>query len=188
MFAYLFAPLYLILPPALFDQPADVRVISEFAENHDKQAAQIKPGTANPIQETAAVSQPLEAPEDLTGYWKQGKHRILYFRQDGSKLISRHVKRTRVLAYDAEDIDFSATVHGNLVYGAHLNRLSRSMHRKCPVDMWVGIGLTVSEDYTRLTGFRGDRSVNLANCKVTSTNSVPFVYTRMLDSQGQPLR
>ncbi|MEH6756005.1 MAG: hypothetical protein V7676_00675 [Parasphingorhabdus sp.] len=127
-------------------------------------------------------------PYDLTGYWKYGDNRILYLTQNGVNLESRHTKRTTDFVHEADEVDFTATLRGNLVYGAHLIRLSWAMHNICPVDLWVGMGLTVNDEQTKLTGFRGHRTVNLKTCKVEDQPPRDFVYTRMLDEKGHPLK
>lgn len=131
----------------------------------------------------------LATPEhDLTGYWKNDNGHVLYFKQDESVLNSFHTKETADYVHYAEEIDFTASVLGNLVHGAHLIRLSWPLHRKCPLDMWVGMGLTLNADRTRLTGFRGHRTVDLINCEINTEATRSFSYTRMLDVNGDPLR
>lgn len=117
---------------------------------------------------------------DLTGYWQQADGDILYFTQDGSSLTSRYKKRSA--NNDENDIDFTATVHGNLIYGAHRGPFSRAMQKKCSLQIWVGMGLTLSDDGTELTGFRGDRIVDLKTCSAKNSDPVGLVYTRMADS------
>jgi len=137
-------------------------------------------------------SQDILAPEsaenDLSGYWKYDDDRIVYITQDGLNLRSRHIKDATDFAHYAEEINFTATVRDDLVYGAHLIRLSWPQHRICPVDMWVGLGLTVNDDHTKLTGFRGHRTVNLVSCEIEIQPPVSLVYTRMLGADGVPLR
>lgn len=125
---------------------------------------------------------------DLTGYWKYGDNRILYLTQDGPKLTSHHTKQTPDYAHFADELDFTATVLGDLVHGAHLIRLPWPMHGKCPLDMWVGIGLTINDDQTVMTGFRGHRTVDLVTCEVSNGSTRSFVYHRMLDAEGNPLK
>lgn len=118
-----------------------------------------------------------QAENDLTGYWQQGDGQIFYFTQEGSRLTSRHPKRSA--RNDENDIDFTATIRGNLVYGAHRGPFSRAMQKKCSLQIWVGMGLTVNDDRTELTGFRGDRIVDPKTCSAKDSAPVKLVYTRM---------
>lgn len=117
---------------------------------------------------------------DLSGSWKQANGDLLHFTQDGSSLISRY--RERSANNDAEDIDFTATMHGNLVYGAHRAPLPRATQKKCALQIWVGMGLTLNEGGTELRGFRGDRIVDPESCSVMDSAPVAVVYTRITDS------
>ena len=149
------------------------------------QNASAEPASA---QSTAVAPTTANNAFDLTGFWKYGDDRILYFTQDGAILESRHKERTKDHAHYADEIDFKATIRDDLVHGAHLIRLSWGMHSKCPLDMWVGMGLTLNQDHTKLTGFRGHRTVDLVTCKPKTEPPRPLVYTRMLDTKGNPLR
>ncbi len=120
-----------------------------------------------------------QAENDLTGYWQQGDGQIFYFTQEGSRLTSRHPKRSA--RNEENDIDFTATVHGNLIYGAHRGPFSRAMQKKCSLQIWVGMGLTLNDDRTELTGFRGDRIVDSKTCSAKDSDPVKLVYTRMAD-------
>lgn len=119
---------------------------------------------------------------DLTGYWQQADGQILYFTQEGSSLTSRYEKASA--SNDENDIDFTATVHGNLIYGAHRGPFSQVMQKKCALQIWVGMGLTLSDDGTELTGFRGDRIVDLKTCSAKNSDPVEVVYTRIADSDA----
>lgn len=164
--------------------------ISIFGQNAVAQTLPEQPTDGQDSSEIIVPSKDASAletiPYDLTGYWKYGDNRILYFTHDGLSLTSHHTKQTTDFVHAAQEVDFTATIHDNLVYGAHLIRLSWPMHNICPVDMWVGMGLTVNDDQTMLTGFRGHRTVNLKSCKVERQAPLSFVYTRMLDANGDP--
>ncbi|WP_321324050.1 hypothetical protein [uncultured Parasphingorhabdus sp.] len=121
---------------------------------------------------------------DLNGYWQQADGDILHFTQEGTSLISRY--RERSANNEAGEIDFTATMHGTLVYGAHRAPFSRTMQEKCALQIWVGMGLTLSEAGTELRGFRGDRVVDPKTCSVTDSAPVAVVYTRMADSPDAP--
>jgi|GEM_PF-847209 len=123
-----------------------------------------------------------QAENDLTGYWQQGNGEIVYFTQDGTSLTSRYRKRSA--SNDENDIDFTATVHGNLVYGAHRGPFSRAMQKKCALQIWVGMGLTLNEDGTELAGFRGDRVVDRKSCSTKNSDPVRLVYTRVADGDA----
>ncbi|WP_417611972.1 hypothetical protein [Parasphingorhabdus sp.] len=125
------------------------------------------------------ANQSKEAVSDLTGYWQQENGQIVHFTQDGSSLTSRYVKRSTT--NEPDDIDFTASVHDSLVYGAYRGPFSRAMQKKCGIQIWVGMGLTVKDDGTILEGFRGDRSVNLRTCSVENSDAVKLVYKRVLD-------
>jgi len=125
---------------------------------------------------------------DLTGYWRYGTNRILYFAQEGASLTSRHTKQTSDFVHYKNEVDFTATIAGDQLTGRHLSRLSPSAHKKCPVDMWVNIGLTVNEQATKLTGFRQAKSVDLKSCVVSPNGRAALEYTRMLDDEGNPLK
>ena len=120
-----------------------------------------------------------KAQGDLTGYWQQEDGTVVRFTQDGTSLTSRHSQRSA--DNDKNDIAFTATVHGNLVYGAHRGPFSRAMQRKCALQIWVGMGLTLSEDGTRLEGFRGDRTLDPQSCRAENSAPVALVYKRMSD-------
>lgn len=120
---------------------------------------------------------------DLTGYWQQDGGQIFYFAQEGSSLTSRHMQRAA--GNDERDIDFTATVHGNLIYGAHRASFSRVLRAKCSNQIWVGMGLTVNDDRTELTGFRGDRIVDPKTCNVKDSAPVGLVYKRI--DEAEPL-
>ncbi|NRD90785.1 hypothetical protein C8024_17085 [Sphingopyxis sp. BSNA05] len=117
---------------------------------------------------------------DLSGSWQQADGDVLHFTQDGTSLTSRYLERSA--NNDADDIDFTATIHGNLVYGAHRAPFSRAMQKKCALQIWVGMGLTLNEGGTELRGFRGDRIVDPESCNVTDSAPVAVVYTRIADS------
>lgn len=118
--------------------------------------------------------------QDLTGYWRQADGSIFHFTQEGTSLISRY--RVESENNDENDIDFTATVHGNLIYGAHRGPFSRAMQKKCTFQIWVGMGLTLNDGGTELRGFRGDRIVDPKTCSVTDSDPVTVVYTRVADS------
>lgn len=133
-------------------------------------AAQTLPATDKNIS-----SQQVEI--DLTGYWQQEDGQIFYFSQDGSSLISRHSHRS---ASNAEnDVDFTATIYGNLVYGAHRAAFSPALLEKCSSQIWVGMGLTLNDKRTELTGFRGDRIVDPENCDVDDSDPIGLAYVRI---------
>jgi len=119
------------------------------------------------------------AQSDLTGYWQQGDGEIFYFTQEGFSLTSRY--RDQSANNDENDVDFTATVHGNLIYGAHRGPFSRSMQKKCAVQIWVGMGLTLNDDGTELEGFRGDRIVDRQTCSTKNSEPVKLVYKRIAD-------
>jgi len=114
---------------------------------------------------------------DLSGYWQQDDGAVVHFTQDGSSLISRYEKPSA--DNDENDIDFTATVHGNLVYGAHRGPFSRAMQEKCAIQIWVGIGLTLSDDGNMLEGYRGDRTINPENCSARNSAPTSLVYKRI---------
>lgn len=132
-----------------------------------------------PANARSDANQSKEAVSDLTGYWQQENGHIVHFTQDGSSLTSRYVKRSTTS--EPDDIDFTATVHDNLIYGAHRGPFSRAMQKKCRVQIWVGMGLTVKDDGTILEGFRGDRTVNPRTCSVENSDAVKLVYKRVAD-------
>jgi len=148
--------------------------------------ATANPSTLEFSKSGVTQNQAGEAQHDLTGYWKYGDDRVLYLTQKGSNVRSRYIQQTPDYAHFAEEIDFSANIVGNLLHGVQLIRLPWPMHNKCPVDMHVGIGLTMNESRTSLTGFRASRTVNLINCTVESGEPVQIEYTRMLDIDGKP--
>ncbi len=117
---------------------------------------------------------------DLTGYWRQADGNIFHFTQDGTSLTSRY--RTKSQNNDENDIDFTATIHGNLIYGAHRGPFPRAMQEKCALQIWVGMGLTLSDDGLELRGFRGDRIVDPKTCSVSDSAPVAVVYTRVAGS------
>ncbi len=118
-----------------------------------------------------------KAEGDLTGYWQQEDGAIVHFTQEGSSLISRYDKRSA--DNEANDIDFTATVHGNLVYGAHRGPFSRAMQKKCSTQIWVGMGLTLSDDGRMLEGFRGDRIIDPESCSTRNSAPTSLVYRRV---------
>jgi len=118
-----------------------------------------------------------KAQGDLTGYWQQEDGAIVHFTQEGSSLISRYDKRSA--DNEANDIDFTATVHGNLVYGAHRGPFSRAMQKQCATQIWVGMGLTLSDDGNSLEGFRGDRIIDPENCSARNSAPASLVYKRV---------
>lgn len=131
-----------------------------------------------------AVGQSLPASENmrqaesaLTGYWQQDDGQIFYFTQEGSSLTSRHAQRSA--GHTESEVDFTATIYGNLIYGAHRSPHSRAMQEKCAQQIWVGMGLTLNDDRTELTGFRGDRIVDPKTCSVRDSDPVGLVYTRI---------
>lgn len=115
------------------------------------------------------------AENDLTGLWQQGDGQIVHFTQQGAALTSRH----RSPRGQEAEVDFTATIHGNLVYGAHRGPFSRIMQKKCALQIWVGMGLTLNADRTELTGFRGDRIVDPKSCRVANSDPVTIVYRRL---------
>ncbi|MEJ6595924.1 hypothetical protein [Parasphingorhabdus sp.] len=135
-------------------------------------------GVAADARPDANESQTAES--DLTGYWKQRDGKIVHFTQDGSSLTSRYSKRSA--GNDENDVDFTATVHGNLIYGAHRGPFSRTMQKKCSLQIWVGMGLTLSDDGTILEGFRGDRIVDPKTCSAKNSDPVKIVYKRIADA------
>jgi hypothetical protein len=56
------------------------------------------------------------------------------------------------------------------------------MQKKCSLQIWVGMGLTLSDDGTILEGFRGDRIVDPKNCSAKNSDPVKLVYKRIADS------
>jgi hypothetical protein len=128
------------------------------------------PGIATP----ALADGKEQAANDLTGYWQQGGGQIFHFIQEGTSLTSRHPARN-----NENDLEFSATVHGSLIYGAHRGPFSRAMQKKCARQIWVGMGLTLSDDRTKLTGFRGDRIIDPKTCSARYSDPVKLVYTRV---------
>ena len=135
-------------------------------------------GVASEARPDADGSQ--KSDSDLAGSWQQGNGELVRFTREGSSLTSRYQKRSA--SNDENDIDFTATVHGNLIYGAHRGPFSRAMQKKCAMQIWVGMGLTLSEDGTELTGFRGDRIVDPKTCSAKNSDPVKLVYTRVTDS------
>ena len=120
---------------------------------------------------------------DLTGYWQQEDGQIFRFSQEGSILTSRHSKRS---ASNVENqIDFTATIYGNLIYGAHRASFSSALLAKCTNQIWVGMGLTLNEERTKLTGFRGNRIVDPKTCSVKDSDPVGLVYSRI--TAAEPL-
>ena len=122
-----------------------------------------------------------QAESGLTGYWQQDDGQIFYFVQEGSSLISRHAQRSA--GNNENEVDFTATIYGNLVYGAHRSPGSRAMQEKCAQQIWVGMGLTLNDDRTELTGFRGDRIVDAKGCSVKDSDPVGLVYSRIDDPE-----
>ncbi len=118
---------------------------------------------------------------DLTGYWQQGDGQVFYFTQEGSSLTSRHSRKSA--SHVENEVDFTATIHGNLIYGAHRGPYSRAMQEKCSRQIWVGMGLTLNEGRNELTGFRGDRIVDPENCSAKNSDPVAVVYTRIADAE-----
>ena len=114
---------------------------------------------------------------DLTGYWQQEGGQIFYFTQEGASLTSRHSGRSSTSA--TNDVDFTATIYGNLVYGAHRAGFAPALQEKCSGQIWVGMGLTLNVQRTELTGFRGDRIVDPKNCTVEDSVPVRLVYVRV---------
>lgn len=138
--------------------------------------------TANGVaaEPLAALGTDASSPQDeldLTGYWRQADGQIFHFVQDGSSLTSRYSQATASNA--ANDVDFTATIYGNLVYGAHRAAFSRVLLEKCSSQIWVGMGLTLNDKRTELTGFRGDRIVDPENCSVEDSDPVGLVYVRV---------
>ncbi|MGB5724909.1 MAG: hypothetical protein WBM39_10885 [Parasphingorhabdus sp.] len=118
-----------------------------------------------------------QAETALTGYWQQDDGRIFYFTQEGSSLTSRHSKHSS--SNNEGEVDFTATIYGNLIYGAHRAPNSRSVQEKCSRQIWVGMGLTLNEEGTGLKGFRGDRIVDPKDCSVKDSDPVGLVYIRI---------
>lgn len=139
-----------------------------------------------PLDSESSVVTSQEAETDLTGFWTQGGYKIVYFEQDGSRLTSRYTKRSA--DNNKNDIDFTATIHGSLVYGAHRAPFSRKLQKKCAHQIWVGMGLTLEDNQRKLTGFRGNRTVDPKNCSVDNSETVDIIYTRMVDADGNPLK
>lgn len=132
---------------------------------------------------TPALTEGTEpAGNDLSGYWQQGDGQIVQFTQEGVALTSRHRSERGKEA----EVDFTATVHGNLIYGAHRGPFSTAMQKKCATQIWVGMGLTLNADRTELTGFRGDRTVDPKTCRVTNSDPVTLVYKKMPASDPLP--
>ena len=121
---------------------------------------------------------------DLSGYWRQADGAIFRFTQDGSSLTSRYPEGA--VAGDENDIDFAATIHGNLIYGAHRGPFSRAVQKQCAIQIWVGMGLTLSKDGKRLEGFRGDRILDAGTCTAANSEPVNLVYTRVEDLPPAP--
>lgn len=120
-----------------------------------------------------------KAESHLTGYWQQDDGAVVHLTQEGANLTSRHSGPSA--DNDANDIDFTATVHGKLIYGAHRGPFSRAMQKKCALQIWVGMGLTLSEDGQSLEGFRGDRILDPKSCSVRNSEPVKLVYKRVPD-------
>lgn len=118
-----------------------------------------------------------QAETDLTGYWQQDGGAIFRLLQTGSSLISRHSEQSD--SNVENQIDFTATIYGNLIYGAYRAPFSRAQLAECSHQIWVGMGLTLNDDRTRLTGFRGARILDPKTCRVTDSAPVSLVYTRM---------
>ena len=118
-----------------------------------------------------------EALADLSGYWQQEDGTVYHFSQDGINLISRHDGQSP--GAGENEIDFTATVHGNLIYGAHRGPFSRAIQKRCAIQIWVGMGLTLSEDGRLLEGFRGDRVVDPKSCSARNSDPVRLVYRRV---------
>ena len=143
------------------------------------------------VMANGVTAQPLPAPDkngsahqsgsDLTGYWQQDDGQIFYFVQEGTSLISRHAQRSA--GNNENEVDFTATIYGNLVYGAHRSPGSRAMQEKCAQQIWVGMGLTLNDDRTELTGFRGVRIVDAKGCSVKDSDPVGLVYSRIDDPE-----
>ncbi len=138
--------------------------------------------TANGVaaQPLAAPDQDASSPQavfDLTGHWRQEDGQTFHFIQDGSSLISRYSVSPASNA--GNDIDFTATIYGNLVYGAHRAAFSPAMLEKCSSQIWVGMGLTLNAEGTELAGFRGDRIVDADDCTVEDSDPVRLVYVRI---------
>lgn len=134
-------------------------------------------GVAAEARPDAEESRKVES--DLTGYWQQEDGTVFHFVQEGVRLISRHDRRPA--GADENDIDFTATIYGRLIYGAHRGPFSRAMQKKCAVQIWVGMGLTLSDDGRLLEGFRGDRIVDPKSCSTENRDPVRLVYKRLPD-------
>jgi hypothetical protein len=132
------------------------------------------------VQALAASDQNVvmdQAETDLTGHWRQGDGHIVYFTQVGSSLTSRYSKSPT--SNVENEVDFTATIYGNLIYGAHRASFSHALQEKCSSQIWVGMGLTLNETRTELTGFRGDRIVDPESCSVEDSDPVGLVYIRI---------
>ena len=142
-------------------------------------AAQALPdAAANPADQNRVVAEKIadQSENDLTGYWQRGDGLVVHFTQQGSSVTSRQPKRS---AYnDDPDIDFTATVHGYLIYGTHRGPFNRMVQKKCSIQIWVGMGLTLNQDQTELRGFRGDRIVDSKTCTAKNSDPVELLYSR----------
>jgi len=116
---------------------------------------------------------------DLTGYWQREDGAVFHFVQEGVGLISRHDRQPAHA--EENDLDFTATIYGKLIYGAHRGPFSRAMQKKCAIQIWVGMGLTLSDDGRLLEGFRGDRIVDAKRCSTRNSDPVRLVYKRLPD-------
>lgn len=120
-----------------------------------------------------------QAAPDLTGYWQQDDGQVFHFSQSGTNLTSR---RSGLSADFVEiPVDFTATIYGNLIYGAYRAPVSGERLARCASQIWVGMGLTLNEDRTKLTGFRGVRVVDPKSCNVRDSAPVGLVFTRIAD-------
>ena len=138
--------------------------------------------TANGVaaQPQAAPDKDAHSPQeafDLTGHWQQEDGQTFHFTQDGSSLTSRYSTASPGNAGNA--IDFTATIYGNLIYGAHRAAFSPAMLEKCSSQIWVGMGLTLNAEGTELAGFRGGRIVDADDCTVEDSDPVRLVYVRI---------
>lgn len=113
----------------------------------------------------------------LSGYWQQVDGDVVLLSQQGSSLTSRFT--TQSANNNANDLDFSATIYGNLIYGAYRGPFFRSMQKICSEQIWVGMGLTLSDDGNTLEGFRGDRIVDPTTCSAKYSDPVKLVYKRI---------
>ena len=157
-------------------------LISALAMSHQAQARD-----AQEAERARGASAPISA-DDLTGYWRDDDNEIVYFTQDGARLISQFTKSAANGEYAVGDIDFNATIINRLVHGARRRAVDAPKSRKCPKQIWVGFGLTLSDDGNMLNGYRVERLAELDDCPLNAAGPLPITYRRMLDEDGEPMR